>query len=117
MQVESNFLEAPKVPGAEGSVNYCMFNSPMSSLQMWPWLLSVEKEGPGAGFMGLSEVDRLPVYVSSSTSFGEQHLLEGSQCSECTTPEEGDCGSDFHSWVSPHTPDMFYCRWCFGSCC
>lgn len=60
---------------------------------------SVAKEGPAAGFMGLSEVELLPVYVSPSSSVGERRLPEGGQRSECRTPQEGAHVCDFHPRV------------------
>lgn len=105
-QVESYLPGSPEAPGAEGSVNSGMFYETVSGFPlMWPWLHSMEEEGPGAGFMGLPQVELLPVYVSSSSSLGERHLPEGGQRSECTTPQEGGCSCQFHTCDSTATPD------------
>lgn len=115
-QVEGYFPEAPEAAGAGGSVSWCMFSETMSSF-LQAWLRRVEPEGPAPGFMGLSEVELLPVHVCSSAPVGERHLPDGGQRSECRAAEEGDGVADFRSFALTQ-PEALCCpRWRFGSCC
>lgn len=61
--------------------------------------------GVWAGTLGFQEMEMVPVYISARSAVGQCHFLEGGQCYQCRTKEEGELLLSQPLWIR--------CSFCF----